>query len=68
MVRTCNHPDDKIWSMKVTDTVHRKLNMLGNCSMSKSDVIESLIAFYEKHDSNINKISKRKDLLKEIAV
>ena len=36
--------------------------------MSKSDVIESLIAFYEKHDSNINKISKRKDLLKEIAV
>lgn len=40
------------WKMiRVKDTVHSKINQLGTCGMSKSDVIESLISFYDKSNS-----------------
>jgi hypothetical protein len=51
MVKTTNHPCEKTWTVKITDAVHAKISSLGNCGMSKNDVIESLLNFYEKSDN-----------------
>lgn len=50
-----------IWKqVRVEESVHKRIDRLGSCGMSKSEVIESLIDFYDKNGNGNQKENKNK--------
>lgn len=48
-------------TVRVVKPVHSKISQLGSCGMSKSQVIEKLIEFYEKSIGAVKKVNKNKN-------
>jgi hypothetical protein len=54
-------------TVRVVKPVHSKISQLGTCGMSKSQVIEKLIDFYEKSIRAVKKVNKNKKGVNDFA-
>lgn len=53
-----------IWKqVRVEESVHKRIDRLGSCGMGKSEVIESLIDFYDKNGNGNQKGNKKENVL-----